>query len=114
MFELYVKTDKAEKAPFEPYVPFSRYEPFDRVELVCPILPVRLDIMAFAVASELSELGYYSPVETPRSVVTELLDMAVARHFPGMDRFAWNERYVAKMVNAVGSRAFALLEHEMI
>lgn len=103
MFELYVKSGEGENV---------RYEPFDKVDTVCPVLPIRLEIMALTVACELSDLGYFSPNETPTSVVTEMVDMAVARHFPGMDRFGWNERYVRLMVRSVGKRAFALIQAE--
>lgn len=77
---------------------------------VVPTFPVRVGVLALTVASELDALGYYAPNETPMHLMYELVDMAVARHFPGMDDFGGNDVYVRKMVRCVGKRAFAHLD----
>lgn len=73
-------------------------------------LPMRLEVLALTVASELDALGYVYAGETPMSVMYEMVDLAVARHFPGMDEFGGNDRYVRKIVRRVGTRAFAIID----
>lgn len=75
-----------------------------------PNLPTRLERLVTTVASELDALGYIYPTETPMHVMYEIVDMAVARHFPDMDQFGGNARYVKIVVRCVGKRAFARLE----
>lgn len=89
---------------------FDRSSGSSKMTRDVPNIRIRLDVLALTVASELDALGYIYPGETPMSVMYEMVDMAVARHFPGMDEIGGNDRYVRKVVRYVGSRAFSMIE----